>query len=316
MMNSPIRHPGRLAFLLCAAIGGQAVAQPANTPYDEGLIDSRLERNTPAGQVPAGNWTGGMAAGDPGEQHYITAPKVDTTADRAQAITASFANAYRAAGAPRIAVYFNRSLSAEVREWVPGYQQLTVSSNHSASVSGPGLQTADANYSSERTATLTSRHYTDTSGNRVDPSEAWKWQFEDAVTSVFLEADANIVDRALIFRQSAGNKPNTQGPDGTISVSLNEMSALNAYADILVEVQVTRSASALGYDFRAVGKHIGTGQIIATARLDGEGSEREKRFVATANGYEKQYAISLTVGYISRELTLKLMQSMAPRLKS
>ena len=302
-----------LALFICAAIQAPAAIADSHTPFDEGFGESRLEQTTPAGQVFA-DWTPSPAATDPGEQRYITAPASNTDAEASQAITTSFSSAYRAAGSPRMAVYFNRELSEEVREWIPGYQQLRVSSNQTASVTGPDLQTADASFSSDRTATLTTRHSVDASGRRVDPSEEWKWQFEDAITQVFLGAGVNVVDRAMMFRQAAHKNPNSQGADGSISITQNEMSALDAFADILVEVKVTRSASALGYDFRGTGKDIKTGRIIATAYLNGEGSEREQRYVATASGYEKQYTTPLTVDYISRELTLKLMQSMTPQL--
>lgn len=312
MNRLPIRT-STLAMVISAAMAASAAFADSHTPFDEDLGESRLEQTTPAGQISPG-WTPPSAVSDPGEQRYITEPTRDINAEASQAITSAFSSAYRAAGSPRMAVYFNRELSEEVREWIPGYQQLRVTSNQTASVTGPNLQTADASYSSDRTATLTTRQYVDASGRRVDPSEEWTWQFEDAITQVFLSAGANVVDRAMMFRQAAHKNPNSQGADGSISITQNEMSALNGFADILVEVKVTRSASALGYDFRATGKNIKTGQIIASAYLNGEGDQREQRYVATANGYEKQYTTPLTVDYISRELALKLMQSMAPQL--
>lgn len=308
-----------LSVLALAAALTHTAALADDQPFEAMAGETRLEQRTPPGRVPPPPATATQAPALAGEQPSIAdAEPVGEPSAQDDQIVNAFAAAYRKAGAPRLAVYFNRALSDEVREWIPGDQvQTEVHMTHSASGNSIGTGPISGQGSTSVTAEARSRHYVGATGGREDPREAWKWQFEDAITNLFLQGNANVVDRAVIFRQMARQAPQTAGMDGSTSTTLNEISALDKFADVLVEMQVTRSKSDLGYDFRATAKNVKTGRILGTAFVTGSSdSENAKhRYVATSRGYEKQEVASdLTVEKVSRALTLKLMRSLTPQL--
>lgn len=310
------QHRSLVSALALAAALSQATALADDKPFEAGLSD-RLEQRTPAGRVPPPPATTLRAPALADEQPSIAEPADDDTAS-ADAVVQAFAAAYRKAGSPRLAVYFNRALSDEIREWIPGdHLQADLQMTHSAS--GHSLATGPVSGQSTTSvkADIRSRQYVGATGGRQDPREAWKWEFEDAITSLFLQGNAKVVDRAVIFRQMAKQAPQTAGMDGSTSTNLNEISALDKFADILVETQVTRSRSATGYDFRATAKNVKTGQILGTAFVNGRDDDENapQRYVATSRGYEKQeFDPELTVEKVSRQLTLKLMRSLTAQL--
>jgi hypothetical protein len=296
--------------VLTTLLAGVPMAHAKEQPFDSSVLESRLEQATPAGRVPPPSSQPGATA-LPDEQPYITetAPQSD---EASGATLAEFGAAYRQARSPRLAIYFNRELSDEIREWIPVQrQQVTLQSTQSAA----GYSQGEGQFAAHETATLqmesTAELHHGASGKREDHSEAWKWRFEDAITRLFLEANAKVVDRSVILRQMARQSPSAD------STSLNEISALDRYADILVETSVTRSGAEPGYDFRATAKDIRTGRILGTALVNGSEVEgvRKSRFVATSKGYERQAeSPEMTVEGISRALTLKLMRSLSQQL--
>jgi len=301
--------PAALSLAMLLALDVQAAQD--NTAFDDPWFGSRLEQQTPAGAVPP---LGGSALAPAlaEEQEYIVEP--GGLFDQAAAIAAveRFRTAYRQGGAPRMAIYFNRELSDEVREWVPGdHHKLTTA--HSQSASFNSLQTGPVSAQGSASATVESqsRYAIGDTGKRPDMRESWHWQFEEAITAALLDGGANVVDRAVIFRQMARQAPQTAGLDGSMSTTLNEISALDKYADVLIEMKVTRSATDFGYDFRAVAKRVQTGQIIGTAFVNGDQVQHHGGALASASGYALRPNTYLTLEQVSRELTLKLMQSLS-----
>lgn len=285
-------------------------AGAGDTPFDEPLLGSRLEQRAPTGSVPPPGKPA-LAPALPGEQHYLAEPGGQMDQAAVSEVLEHFRQAYQQAGGPRMAVYFNRELSDEVREWIPGTQhQVTVSQAHAASFSS--LNTGPVSAQSSATGTLESRsrHYTGASDSRPELREGWQWQFEDAIASTLLDGGANIVDRAVIFRQMARQAPQSAGMDGTMSTIVNEISALDEYADVLIEMKVTRSATDYGHDFRAVARNVQTGQIIGTAFVNGN-QIRQGGAAAAASGYAMRNDHYPTLEQVSRELTLGLMRSLS-----
>lgn len=304
------------ALALAAALT-QTAALADDKPFGSALGENRLEQRTPAGRVPPPPAvTTRATVAD--EQPSIAETADDDTSASAEAVIDAFADAYRKAGSPRLAVYFNRALSDEIREWIPGdHVQADVQMTHSASGHSMATGPVSGQAATSTKAEVRSRQYVGATGGRQDPREAWKWEFEDAITQLLLQGNANVVDRAVIFRQMAKQAPQTAGMDGSASTTLNEISALDKFADILVEMQVTRSNSALGYDFRATAKNVKTGRILGSAFVNGSdnGNNGKHRYVATSSGYQKEAVdAGLTVDEVSRALTLKLMQSLTPQL--
>ncbi|ROH86017.1 hypothetical protein ED208_16475 [Stagnimonas aquatica] len=323
--------------------------QDSNTVY--------LEQSTPAGAVPpprpvkpiVSPAPAASVAAPPSQAAVVPAPAAEFDLARRD-----FEQAYRRAGSPRMAVYFNRELSDEVREWIPDDAVTQVSSYHethnqsasgsgefklrgqgelkptaggkdpaqpfSLQASGQGSSRAQAQSETraESTNTVLRQAYIGPTGGREDPREAWKWEFEDSLTNKLLSARANLVDRAMIFRLMAKNSPQSDGLSGSISTNINEISALEKYADILVEMLVTEApGTAVGYDFRATAKEVKTGRLLGTAYVRGSESLQvpQSRIVAGANGYQRETIRQVpTVNDVSGLLATRLLRSMAGAL--
>ena len=308
------------ALLLASIIAPQILAAGSAEAFDSPLGTTRLEERTPPGKVPPPPATPRPGASAAQEQPSIAVPDIekDDIAARSAAIIDAFEAANKKAGSPRIAVYFNRELSDEIREWIPGDRhQSTV--EVSQTVSGNSIATGPVNGQATTSVKTDARSqfYVGVTGGRDDPRETWKWEFEDAITDTLLQGNASIIDRAVIFRLMAKQSPQTAGLDGSASTTLNEISALGEFADILVEMKVKRTSSAVGYDFRATAKSVKTGRILGSAYVSHADDEHntKRRWAATDRGYEVVGVESdLTVDTVAREITLKLMESMAPQL--
>ena len=94
-----------------------------------------------------------------------------------------------------------------------------------------------------------------------------------------------------------------------------EMDALAEYADIFVELLVTRDAtSPSGYSFRAVAKSVKDGIIVGSVTKAGRDAKYDKSYeaVTTSSGYELEKGSSaLILENVSTELAIDLMNSMA-----
>lgn len=320
----------RSLLVLSVALASQGLASAQSQPnYDRSGNTVYLEQPTPAGRVPPPRPVAPIVNV---QASAVVAPIAESrlVVSRPQGpdrsgIRLGFEQAYRKAGAPRMAVYFNRELSDEVREWVPGDAVTTVR-NHTRTdelhldvhnegkPQHSGQLDAEGHSSSQNSTTIHSQSYIGVTGGRDDPREAWKWEFEDTVTNEFLFTRANLVDRSLILRLMAKNKPQAEGLSGAISTNINEISALEKYADVLVEVLVTESpGTATGYDFRATAKMVQTGRLVGTAYV--RGSEPlfspDVRYVPGPTGYTKQVTRQIpSVTDVSSLLATRLMQSM------
>ncbi len=291
-----------------------------------------VEQQTPPGQIaPPSVSTRPLTAADsgtpyrnPNESQYggysqKSQAKIETSLTEPPAqnakplmtpsIISEFRQSYRRAGTPRMAIYLNRELSDEVREW-----QTMVSSVYSARVTPYGI----------RERQITSR----IEGNiedekRPSAQESWMWLFEDGFVQAFLEANAKLVDRTVIMRLKAAEK---QGDDyRSMAVRKVEMEALKGKADVLVEILVQINPNTqLGYVFKASAKSVNTGQILANATSvnweyktdDGY----EEKVVATNTGYDfvkqKRVVKLPEVNLVSRDLALALMLSLSKNLQN
>ena len=270
-----------------------------------------LEQETPPGTVPP----------PPPVVVQPAAPVPQTTALRpavpvAQALPSSaevsqgtikrFKQAYAAKSRPRIAVFFNRALSDEVRQWnTPsrlvvsgqlGKVEVKRSRAAAAGVATPfGAAAAGAKAKDKLKveggpgAVYTQTHVDPTS--RQAPPEDWMWQFEESFLREFLEANTILVDRATILRLVAADSGKQGDPHNLLSVKTVEMKALQEKADMFMELLVRRNPTApIGYEFRATAKEVATGRILAiVSSLRWKQSELDelvgKKFKATSSGY-------------------------------
>jgi len=201
-------------------------------------------------------------------------------------LTRAFASSYQRSGRPRLALYWNRQLTDTLDEWY-GTTRIVVSNQHDAQMSGnvnsPALSgSADLNVSgSSQTTIEAQRRVRDPNSSRLQPSEAWEWQFQDGFLAPFLAAGAIVVDRATIVRIAGAEAKGSTAP--TI-----EAKALQGLADFLMEILVSpQSQSTLGYELRARVIEVKTGRIVAyvNSRALKEWNPA-KEAVATNRGFE------------------------------
>ena len=235
----------------------------------------------------------------------LTAPQttIDRESDTSAQTVERFIDAYTTQGKPRIAVFFNRTLSDEVREWrtesrfvVSGdLNKVSVagaageSSRENASISqssGTTVETQSGSISSGESirADSSSRSGKAAVGkikaeggagsiyeqqhieleNRESAPEDWMWQFEESFLRQFLTAKANMIDRAAIMRLLALESGKQGDPQDLLSTKAIETTALQDKADLLLELLVRSNPhSPVRYEFRASVKEVTTGRILA-----------------------------------------------------
>src|SRR5262245_57604463 len=225
-----------------------------------------------------------------------------------QTVLDRFRTAYTAQGRPNLALYLNRELSADVREWntVGGKVTVTANSETQASKSGEWTRKEQDGGNLEL---LVGPSGSD--GRRSGPGEGWLWDFENNLVEPFLRADCRLIDRATILRLEAA-RARTGVDYAGLAAKKVEMDALAGHADVLIEVLVLRSsASAGGYQLKATAKELRSGRILANVTSSGR-VRRRSEWVATPEGYqERQIVIPPTVRELSEGLTTELMAALA-----
>lgn len=223
-----------------------------------------------------------------------------------------FTNAYVAAGRPRIAIFLNRYLSADVPQW-QSVHRLVVSTDQW----GDERRANQAAPPDMREKVTISKQFKPVEVPQgASPDDNWMWAFEDIFYNQFLEADTHLVDRAVIMRLIAGESHG--GDTRDLSRQQIEMDALNKHADIVIEILVRRLPdSPLKYDFKAQAKEIKTGFVLAnvTSRKWSSTPNRiTKRIVATDTGLVATEEVDYpSVDEISLRLVESLMQKLTRR---
>ncbi|CAA7626318.1 hypothetical protein [Magnetospirillum sp. SS-4] len=250
---------------------------------------------------------------------------------RRDEVVLNFAESYAKGGRPRLAFYWNRQLTDTLTQWHSDSRTVSTARTTGAT---------DGDYSlkqqrTTQTATETQRR-TAGSADRDNPEETWEWEFQDGFVSPFLNANAEVMDRAAILRiMGAGAEdfdPRTV-----------EVMALQTMSDLLVEVLVADSAkSGSGYELRARILDVRTGTILAMVnsrslpewRKDGQavatargfdlpdedddsfGPERhDQRYRATSSGFERGRKPP-RIGDVARNLAYNVMIALTPRLEN
>lgn len=307
------------------------------------------EELTPRGQVPPPGKISGLAL-TAANREAVPPPARATTQEMAasQPTTDSllagsphraFGEAYARTGSPRMVVYINRELSAEVREWRTDKRivasgdgslhdlnsQLSASAMRDRDGAQAGVSGSDVRLDVESrggdAVFMEQQHLGDTA--RQGPGEAWMWEFEEGFITSLLQSGVTVVDRTVILRNTRHAEQTGSKMYDLSSVRSTEAQALTKYADILVELLVSPSATAIhGYEFRAVAKDIRTGQILGVVSTTGQfqgqsiratdsgfvmqdGSASESEVIATPGGFERRLKFP-TVGDASADLAEQL----------
>lgn len=206
-----------------------------------------------------------------------------------QAAVDGFAEAYRSRGKPRMAVYWNDSLSQAFGRWTSDARMVQ---RYDSSHYGSGQSVVEFQ--------KRARQETPFGG-----SDSFDWEFQDGFLGAFLEVGVTLLDRGAIVELT--------GLDPRNPLSSPEGRALKARADYLLEIIATASRQATtGYELRVRILDVPSGAILAMVNsrslpdwnrspdeieltsegyrlrdLDDEsfGPIEERRFVAGPNGY-------------------------------
>jgi hypothetical protein len=210
-----------------------------------------------------------------------------------------FQAAYSSKKKPRIAVFLNRALSDEVRDW-------RVNEGYIVRYGEKGGKQADLDVYPSRGVR---------EEPRPAPGETWMWAFEDGFLEPFMESGVRLVDRATIMRLVAAETQGEGGALAPLAVKKVEVDALRGYANIFVELLISASPGAqYGYAFKATAKDVKTGIIIANVvSVDWKYQpETERRILAGQSDYEV-VAENRTppLDDVASTLALELMSSMA-----
>ncbi len=298
-----------------------------------GCATRNIEQPTPSGTVPPPSSSGTpvfdsaeiVSVKTEGENRHIS-PQANHTHPPMEILKGTierFRKSYNAKGKPRMAVFLNRELSDEVREWRTNerdiistnlpQKEVRIYKDSKVVVVERTDEESARGKAGDRGVSVYSQEYIPLSTNRASSDELWMWKFEDGFLQPFLQAGARIVDRATIMRLAAaesGQQGNTYSP---ITVKKVEIDALKDKADIFMEILISRAPSAPhGYEFKATAKEVSTGILLANVTsLRWDYKKREdKEIVATSRGYEIRKDMTFpSVGELSRDLALDLMSS-------
>lgn len=280
------------------ALPGLLVLALAATP-----AFAQITEETPAGRVPPPPASRTSAGDLPGETSMMAQRAVAASVDVDKVIR-DFSAAYAAQQSPRLMVYFNRELSAEVKEWV---------ANERIAIEGQSREVKGDERTDRAGGVAISRQYANSDGGRIGPGERWMWEFEQAIADMLLDARVNLIDRAVVMRRQAASGDEMLGNAQTSARTL-EMQALDQYADLLLEVWVVRSEeSPIGYEFRAQVKDLENGRLVTTVTTFGDGIDEPRRvYAASSTGYQA-YDELPAVSDAARALGVELMESLVRR---
>ncbi len=208
------------------------------------------------------------------------------TKSEARQTAQDFQSEYKRQGAPKVAIFLNRQLSAEVRQWRTS--ERTVISGKGGEI-GDTTQNAFTTTSSKTKGEISAydQKYIE-EVNRRAPSESYLWAYEDGFMQQLLQSGVYLLDRATIMRLNAVNNGQGSAYD-PLSVKKVEINSLTDNADIFVELLISKSSSTpFGYEFKAVAKEVKTGRILAnTTSLNWNwSSTKGYKAVADNSGYQ------------------------------
>ena len=235
-------------------------------------------------------------------------PPPPSAAQRGAASASAFRSAYARKKSPRMVIFWNRqltdSLSTSYEEWsrlslADGqYVDQAVSEDGSTTVAGRAVE---AEYRAGRTSA------TADGARAVGLPERADWRAAQGFNRMLLSGGARLIDRTLIMRATALRKGIDRGDAQAI-----EMSALVGKADLLVEVlQTPDDGAPSGYTFRVDVKDIRSGTLLATVVTQGNPPPSGPgRFVAGANGYERERPLPPSVDQVGARVATEVMQAL------
>ncbi len=241
----------------------------------------------------------------------ITRDAGPVRSDIASGTLKQFSEAYKANSKPKVAIFLNRTLSDDVREWRTDARAV-ISGNGSVTMSSETpLHYREETVKGPVAASV--QEYNGSSGERNTADEPSMWAFEDGFMQMFLRAGVTLIDRGTVMRLLSRKSSQGIGNEA-IEVKKTEMDALVNNADVYIELLITRYPSApTGYEFRAVAKEVRTGRILASVTSLNWDNEkyRPKKVITTDKGYKIVKDKKMPrLQDMSRDLAVDLMNAM------
>ena len=211
----------------------------------------------------------------------------DARRTEASAARDAFRRAYRRAGSPRLAVFWNRVFDDRLREMEAG-SRLVIEGKRDARIEEAGKTSIERD-SGEWTVSLE----TPRDGARPWPlSEVAGFKFQTGFLAPLIESGAAVIDRAAVMRLTAARRalavdPEASGSAGAIEDrQLVETAALMEHADLLIQIALSPSdESPTGAFFHVSIIDVETGRVRATFFNDAMSGDKEKKWVAAPGGY-------------------------------
>lgn len=222
----------------------------------------------------------------------------------ADAISGDFRQAYLAAKKPRIVVLWNRALS----------DVLTTSHDTEAKLSNRivGARVPGAAAIQQDVSVSTQVKRGEEPMRKSGLSEREEWGLEAAFDQPLLASGAVLVDRATSMRISEKGQAATE----TSNLQAIETAALQAKANLLVEILITRDPDAeTGTAFQVAIKDLSTGTLsqrfVTTAIPE---SAKRPRYYANERGFAA-VPVAPTADEVGKQLGLETMAALTAHLK-
>lgn len=223
-----------------------------------------------------------------------------------------FQKLYSRANKPRIAIFLNRRLSDEVRQWKTDERLIT--SGEGALGVAPNGAYGPVVAGSGNQSMYTQRYLDDVQQQSL--SEKDLWAFEDGFSKPFLRKGAKLVDRATIMRLAAHSEQGGGNGYAPMSPKQIEMESLKKYADVYTELLVEKDSLAeTGYTFKATAKGVESGLVLANVTTldwnwDALRQSREE-LVATAAGYQFETVKNeIDINNVANRLAIEMMNEL------
>lgn len=211
--------------------------------------------------------------------------------DRGQrALVGSFAGWNRTHGRPRILVFWDRRLEDETST---RYQDHESGTAISAAGPGIGISAYDRVQRQERL----------TGGRDGGIGVADSDGLETAFVSAFVDAGANLADRAALMRKVSTGRQRDDRSDQQYMESL----ALEQGVAYLIEVAPSYLASGSGYRFAVKVTHLPTSRVVAQFSTGAQPNAGNESFVAARGGFRRARANRNTPDLIGGMLASEVM---------
>ena len=178
----------------------------------------------------------------------------------------AFRTAYRRAGSPRLAVFWNRVFSDGLRDMEAGNRIVIETS--SARASGGADKTFSERQADRVVVKAESRTH---DGARVSPvTEVGEFRFQAGYLQPLIREGASVIDRAAIMRITDAERRLRDSAVPVDDRQLIETAALKDHADLLIQIALSPSAeSKTGAFFHVNVLEVETGRIRASFFHDG-----------------------------------------------